>query len=308
MARWLRDHDAHLEADQPTLARAIQWLLAEERLRGILIEHRPGSDVHQSGILGVGLSGFVRFADPVALAQSAQPTPFLLPRLILQSGSSKPPPLLGRREIGVANAGAGLELVAHLMLGNWDLAHPLWRSVAILSHEAYVRDHRGYHIRRAWQEDWKREPDIYIAAGYRRHAAADLPVTTSGIGLRRRHLYVAEASEVASQAPGSSVSFALQYRRPRCRFTEAEQKVLLAALDGLTDEEAAAQLGVSLNTVKSQWRSLYQRVGENAPDILPDQSSDGCDVRGREKRRNVLAYVGRYPEELRPYAWPPDRS
>ena len=71
----------------------------------------------------------------------------------------------------------------------------------------------------------------------------------------------------------------------------------------LTDQQIAAELGLSLNTLKSTWRSIYDRVASHAPYVLSGMDGSGEDggVRGTEKRRGVLSFVESHPQELRPY-------
>lgn len=95
----------------------------------------------------------------------------------------------------------------------------------------------------------------------------------------------------------------LQHVSPVCQFTRAERRLLRKGLDGLTDQQIAAELGLSLNTLKSTWRSIYDRVASHAPYVLAavDGSGDDGGVRGTEKRRGVLSFVEDHPQELRPY-------
>jgi|SRR5665213_613462 len=61
-------------------------------------------------------------------------------------------------------------------------------------------------------------------------------------------------------------------------------------------------LGTSLPAVKKIWVSIYRRVEECLPELVPDllPSDIPAAGRGREKRRHLLAYLREHPEELRP--------
>ena len=61
-------------------------------------------------------------------------------------------------------------------------------------------------------------------------------------------------------------------------------------------------LRVSLPTIKKTWLSIYSRVDDRIPDLIAgiEQSGLRNGRRGREKRRNLLAYLRNHPEELRP--------
>jgi hypothetical protein len=88
------------------------------------------------------------------------------------------------------------------------------------------------------------------------------------------------------------------YIPPRFGFTDSQRQVLLAAREGLTDVEIAADLAVSADAVKKRWGGIYERVELVVPGLLPESSGSG---RGAEKRRALLAYLRDRPEELRPH-------
>jgi len=50
------------------------------------------------------------------------------------------------------------------------------------------------------------------------------------------------------------------------------------------------------------WVSIYRRVEDCLPELIPDalRSDTPASGRGREKRRRLLAYLRKRPEELRP--------
>ena len=82
------------------------------------------------------------------------------------------------------------------------------------------------------------------------------------------------------------------------RFRAREQQLLQRALLGETDTEIADVLGLAPDTVKARWRTIYERVSEHAPELLPQEAGDL--KRGAEKRRRLLHYLRHHPEELRP--------
>lgn len=149
--------------------------------------------------------------------------------------------------------------------------------------------------------------DIYPTFGYRPHSTFELADSrekpAAGRGVPQRTLYYMDTREIAGAAPGTSASFVPQHVSPVCQFTRAEQRLLRKGLDGLTDQQIAAELGLSLNTLKSTWRSIYDRVASHAPFVLSgmDGGADDGGVRGTEKRRGVLSFVEDHPQELRPY-------
>jgi hypothetical protein len=83
-----------------------------------------------------------------------------------------------------------------------------------------------------------------------------------------------------------------QYREPVPRLQDSDQKLLLAALSGLTDEELSHKLHLSLASVKKRWISVFERTIYSRPDLFPeaDDRNDGA-KRGSQKRHHVLAYM-----------------
>jgi DNA-binding NarL/FixJ family response regulator len=98
------------------------------------------------------------------------------------------------------------------------------------------------------------------------------------------------------------VSSAFVSRRPRLRFTTAEQRTLALAVRGYSDSEIASSCGVSGSTVKKRWDSILARVSAEALDVLKEaQTAESPGRRGVEKRTNLISYIAAHPEELRPY-------
>ncbi|RYG27227.1 hypothetical protein EON82_00065 [bacterium] len=88
------------------------------------------------------------------------------------------------------------------------------------------------------------------------------------------------------------------YDPPVLAFTAAQRDILLLARQGYTDQEIAATLGKSPDSVKKRWAGIYARFAQVFPGRLP---ASGEGSRGAEKRRTLLSYLRDRPEELRPY-------
>jgi hypothetical protein len=101
--------------------------------------------------------------------------------------------------------------------------------------------------------------------------------------------------------PASLSNPLFHFREPVLRLRDADQELLLAALDGPTDEELTLKLRLTLPAIKKRWLSLFERTVHARPDLFPkvDRSQDGC-RRSGQKRHHVLAYVRAHMEELRP--------
>lgn len=92
------------------------------------------------------------------------------------------------------------------------------------------------------------------------------------------------------------------YHPPRCGFRPSEQRMLRLALGGGTDDELSTELGVSIPTVKKMWLSIYRRVDQNLPELIQNHPQPEVELtqRGKEKKRHLLNYLRKHPEELRP--------
>lgn len=303
-AAWLLDENRGACPAAAKLAPALAGLIRREHIKGMLIESRaPGATNWTAA--GLGLSGFV--PPQTAAAIVAAPRPFFFVDLLSRSTQPDGSAFLTLGEIAAANAGAGLDLVLHYQQRNWNLADEHWRAVCVMAHDAYVVDHCGYRLRRALQEDWAREPDIYVATGYRALAEFELHAGPAPPNDRtrqpRRILYYADDAEVRQSPPGSTIAKVFQHVPPRCGFSASEQRILVFATRGMTDDTIAEALGLSLNSVKQSWRRIYERVERHAPFVLDPANGELAEGRrGPEKRRHVLAFLDTHPQELRPFS------
>jgi hypothetical protein len=100
----------------------------------------------------------------------------------------------------------------------------------------------------------------------------------------------------------SWVGALFDYHPPLLGLNRSEQRLLSCALPGETDEQVAENLDISLSAVKKMWVSIYRRVEDCLPELIPDTlgSEIPASGRGREKLRHLLAYLREHPEELRP--------
>jgi len=103
---------------------------------------------------------------------------------------------------------------------------------------------------------------------------------------------------------GSWAGALFDYHPPILGFNRSEQRLLSNALSGATDEHLAVKLETSFPVVKKMWVSIYHRVEDCLPALMPDLLEPGIPSggRGKEKRRSLLAYLREHPEELRPFS------
>jgi hypothetical protein len=116
--------------------------------------------------------------------------------------------------------------------------------------------------------------------------------------IRKPHI-VGVTREIERSRPGSWVGSLFDYHPPQIGFSRGEQRLLLSALPGRTDDELSSDLGASLSTIKNTWRSIYNRAVSGLPELFLDHTEA---KRGKEKKRRLLAYLRNHPEELRPFS------
>jgi hypothetical protein len=95
------------------------------------------------------------------------------------------------------------------------------------------------------------------------------------------------------------VASVFQYRPPRLELTQTYKEILRPALGGMTDEEMAETLCLSLSAVKKRWVAIYDHVSTKGL-MAGGPACEG--KRGTERRRVLLEYLRWHPEELNPIA------
>lgn len=170
--------------------------------------------------------------------------------------------------------------------------------------------HRGY----LWKEQLAPQAEsaervqwTLDAGGHLWDAAQGCYVKSLGSDLRaiaKEPHILGITREMERNRPSSWVGALFDYRPPQLGLSRSEQGLLAEALhtESGTDEELARALNVSLPSVKKMWLSIYRRVSDKQPQIIPDSgnSRPGKSERGKEKRRRLLSYLREHPEELRP--------
>jgi DNA-binding CsgD family transcriptional regulator len=108
--------------------------------------------------------------------------------------------------------------------------------------------------------------------------------------------------ELAQSRLGTWASSLFDYQAGRFGFRPSEQRLLMTALSGGTDDEIADQLSISLSSVKKAWQSIYERVSRADPELVPSTvlTEEGVSERGKMKKQRLLAYLRDHLEELRP--------
>lgn len=212
-------------------------------------------------------------------------------------------PLLGPAGVRAANSGEGLVG----LITRWNIARQNMRDADIIYlrdylHRSFATFTRGYKFKELLVEaTGERAMQEAVRSGFRllndhsehypRHAPVPAPHA------RPYLLHLTREAAVADE--GCLVSYAFAYTPPRCFFNEREQELLRLALSGAEDEEVATLLDRTIWTIRKRWQSIYERVENKAPALLPPPTLDR--KRGTEKRRVLLRYLQEHPEELRPH-------
>lgn len=290
-----RERFAFQQEDGARFAALWTELLATESWRTVGVEDRRRPPATR--LVGFGVSVFAT-DDFAERALAGRP---FLSRAFLEEWESGTRPFLTTRQIAEANAGAGLNLVV-LHYGWCKDASPAdLTAMQILQTERFMYEHAGFLTK-----DYIHE--VFGAA---------LKEFMLGGGMRVQHDYrgdawrdaLAHVSEddwpylfahgtEASQAGTLTSFFRSKGTRPRFGFSPGEQRLLLHALDGQSDEDLAVSLGVSAWTVKKRWQSVYGKVEAVDPTVVEPPHRD---EKLRQRRRYLLAHLRQHLEELRPY-------
>jgi DNA-binding CsgD family transcriptional regulator len=243
-------------------------------------------------IVACGMGVFVTraFAD----REIGGPQPGLNSRIIASVAAGEPA-VLSRTEIGKGNAGEGLDFVN--MYGTWrdGILNPdqLAELHGLLG-TSFVEHFAGYRFNRVLKEAIGDSRIALARATGTYRLLAEFPESESALAVVTR--------ESALTAPYSAGAAIYRYRAPVLRLRPAEQELLAAALSGKTDAELSADLGLSVESTKKRWLSIFERVDRFKREILSQTGADS-DGRGPQKRHRVVAYIRAHPEELRPFSW-----
>lgn len=277
-------------------------LLEDDALQGVVVDYLH-DDKERPEMAAFGLSAFVSEAS--AKDHLASPAPHF-EFALLERALKGEPVFLTYDEIAKANAESGLTLFPMLWLQRTnDPADPEAHILLGLGEKTFWERHRGYRLGRILKEAPAELREAFLGGGFteRRHFRAGEALNSfPGVTLEKdRILFTVERAEVEAHWPPSVAGQLFAFQEPRCRFTRAEQQVLIRAADGLTDAKIAQGLGISPTAVALRWRSIYARLLECAPAVLRFGDEEANGSRGQEKRRTVVAFINEHPEELRPY-------
>lgn len=284
---------------------AVAWLrlLESEARTAVVVERIEGS---RATICVVGVSIFAN--DDFVRELKAVPLVWIGPELAkrVKNGNS---PILTREQMRQSNSRGGMNLV--VWEGCFGRGAENVPEVQRAMMNAFVEDHRGFlwkEVIGSQAESAERLEWMMMTGGMFWDPAQgkyirSLKGEREKIASRPHMIGITRDLEARGGKGWSSswVGALFDYRPPRLGFSAREQQLLLLAATGEcgTDSALADALGVATGTVKKMWLSIYGRVADERPEIVPDQAHWDSG-RGIEKRRRLLAYLREHPEELRP--------
>jgi hypothetical protein len=279
----LAAREAEAGACLARFAGARRSLLAQGRLNAAVAEDvlRPAG----ARIAHFGISAFV--TDACVQQIRARP-PSSVGTFVMERIADRDPVILDAAATRRANSGLGLNLVVLEHLYATKTLSPEQQALNYAKGpESFLLVHQGYRLKEILGQ--------FPEQGGRQFALE------SGFLVRDAATHLLGITRQEARA-GTYVARAFVYQPPHLFLSLGEQQMLQCALEGSTDEELAAALCLALPTIKTRWRSVYTRVAQAAPHLLPEAGEQGR-KRGTEKRRPLLDYLRHHPEELRPH-WP----
>ena len=205
------------------------------------------------------------------------------------------------REIGLASAHADLRMLGmHFDMVTHDFSDPLAQSLVVMGAESFRIGLSGYNLRAFYFENCHANEPWMLTTGFRQRPHASPSPQTASPGDRLSYFRVTR-EEAVVDVPGSSIGHIFDHHAPLFRLSSSQRRLLWLSLFDDNDDALEARLGVSMHGLKKLWRGIYERVQDQQPDFFGDAAGDDDGKRGREKRRQVLAYVRQRPEELRPW-------
>jgi len=263
-------------------------LRSRSLISGVIETISPGGAPR---ILGFGSSVFVtpEFVDLEIL----NPRPGINSRIIagVEAGKSV---VLGQRDIARGNGGNGLDAI-FLSSVWWNTSNAVeFSEMMMASAGSCVEAHAGYRIRSVMVE-LSGEQTRALGAGI-----AGFDVIKEFRDVDRALLR--QRKEDAAGVSTNVSNLLFQYREPRLHLRNPDQRILIGALRGTTDQELSIEFGVSVPAVKKRWRSIFVNVEDRMPELFGSYIAAADGKRGLQRRHLVLSYMREHPEELRPFA------
>lgn len=275
------------------LLRAWARLFGSEGFRGVVFEEIGQTEVR---MFGVGVLVFVtdEFIDEAKHAPHFWLGPVLAARIV--NGKS---PVLSDGDVRKLNSTSGLNVVP------WPLGFRVEDvqrvEVSALAIGSFIEQVRGYQLKEFLAQSPIEEETLAMMSAGCALVAGGMEVAGVDPKVLKKIIeqpYVTYLRrERALLSHGSWAGSMFMYEHPNIGFARSQQRLLIAALRGGTDEELAQELEISLSAVKKAWQSIYAKAETSG---IQSSNSHKWAERGKERKRNLLDYVRAHPEELRP--------
>jgi hypothetical protein len=276
-------------------------LLGREAFRAYVYEDLQDSSPR---LVGIGCSAIV---SDEFLREVKTPPFFWIGAELTRRISRGHSPLLSDKQVRAANCDGGLNITVWEGAQNVRDMHRIDVSNSFFG--TFIELHRGFLLKEIVGQGSTDETLAGLPrAGYLFISKVDGKYTETMDEPPReliREPHVTGLSrELAPGVLGTWASTLFVYESPRFGFSPCEQRLLLAAQLGGTDEDLADELGISLSAIKKAWHSIYERVCAHDPELVPATTpcEEGVAERGKMKKQRLLAYLRDHPEELRPAA------
>jgi hypothetical protein len=212
--------------------------------------------------------------------------------------------MLSEKELARANTAGTLSGV----IARWHVVQSIEDGQAMVvreaMHQAFQRFSRGHNFQEIFVEatgeaarDEAIDSGFELVDDYGKYfqapGNAPLPLPHA------RPFLLGITREKALSQRSSLIGYAFAYKPPRFFFSKAEREILQHALEGAGDRDLCVALRLSLDTIKSRWRAIFDRVRDVDNALLPQRGGEG---RGVGKRAVLLKYLQGHMEELRPHA------
>lgn len=281
------------------LASAWQKMAGRDGFVAVVFEDVEGTSPE---VLGAGISVFVT---DEFIRELKTPPHFWIDAELAIRISRGNSPVLSDRQVREANSSCGLNIAV------WQPGI-LPETAAAASDElpntimgAFVEMHRGFLVKELVVQA---ETPHYLqtcrgtGTGFwsaRKGKYDEFPHLPAEEVVRKPHV-MGMSRELAASSPGAWAALPFLYQPPRFGFSRGEQRLIVCAMAGRTDEDVAQTLGISLTAVRKTWHAIYERVSARWPELLGEHASRLSQERGKQKKHHLLGYVREHPEELRP--------
>jgi hypothetical protein len=273
---------------------AWRWLVRQPCVNGVVILD-PTADF----LAGCGIGVFV--SSEWLDLEIASPKPGLNSRVIASIVNNEPRIVLEYDQIATANANGCLDVL--ILYSNWRtdlLSREQVSTVHMHLAMGFLDVYCGYRLQRIVDEATN---ESYIAhlntvPAWTLSSFDDWFASNPESSYNRDRALGVVTYDSCMSAPGTVAMTLFQHRKPTLGLRSADQSLLLAALDHVSDKAIAEELHISTSAVRWRWAQLFTHLGPIRPELVDPHSGP---TRGREKRNRVLAYVREHPEELRPW-------